>query len=345
MSSNTTADPTQQLLTAILAGYHTPQARLDAAALAQQGSVAWESLLSRARHERITPLIYRAVRDGDSWPEEFVAAAHGAYLQTAALSMLRAQELQSVLRCLGEAGIDALVLKGMALAELIYENLALRPMVDTDLLLRKADLPGAIEALAGLGYVIDIDDADPTFVMAYENAITLSRPGNRTWFLELHWSLFDSPFHQERMTDELLWEEPVRFDMEGLATATLQTELTLLHLCGHLLLHHQGRGLLWWNDIVELLNWAGERLDWQLLISLAKEVGLVAVLQRVLTVLEREWTVSLPHGVTDQLNALAPSEKERMVVELMADEEPLAGRRFLIDLTGFSSSDETDSTS
>ncbi len=338
MSSDATPDPIQQVLTAILAGYHVPQGRLDAEALATQHDPAWESLLAKARHERITPLIYRAVKEDDRWPVEFVEAAHQAYLQTAALSMLRSQELGSVLRCLGEAGIDVLVLKGMALAELVYGNLALRPMVDTDILLRKADLPHAIDALAGLGYAIDIDAADPAFVMAYENAITLSRPDTRTWFLELHWTLFDSPFHQERLTDELLWEQPVRFDLGGTAAAALQTELMLLHLCGHLLLHHHGRGLLWWNDIAELLNRDGERLDWQLLIRLAEDAGLIAVLQRVLSELEREWYVSLPDGVADQLKALVPSEKERMVVELMADGEPRAGRRFLVDLTSFSGS-------
>jgi hypothetical protein len=61
-------------------------------------------------------------------------------------------ELAEILAAFAGAGIEAIPLKGSHLATSYYREPGLRPMNDLDVLVRPADEPRALEALARLGY-------------------------------------------------------------------------------------------------------------------------------------------------------------------------------------------------
>ena len=69
-----------------------------------------------------------------------------------AVEMLRAAELERVLDGIVRAGLEALVLKGAALAHCVYPSAALRPRLDTDLLIRESHREPVERVLADLGY-------------------------------------------------------------------------------------------------------------------------------------------------------------------------------------------------
>src|SRR4051812_7819301 len=56
-----------------------------------------------------------------------------------AAALLRAHVLATVSRALTAEGLDALLVKGAALALTVYPDAAARPMGDVDLLVRRAD--------------------------------------------------------------------------------------------------------------------------------------------------------------------------------------------------------------
>ena len=53
---------------------------------------------------------------------------------------------------MAQAGVPFLVLKGAALAHLVYGDPRLRPMRDVDLLIRKADAGRALDVLTRCGF-------------------------------------------------------------------------------------------------------------------------------------------------------------------------------------------------
>ena len=57
------------------------------------------------------------------------------YLASAHRNLRLFGELRQILRAFNAAGLSVIPLKGACLAEMIYGNIALRPMVDVDLLL------------------------------------------------------------------------------------------------------------------------------------------------------------------------------------------------------------------
>ncbi len=64
------------------------------------------------------------------------------------------RELAQVVRACNDAGVPVILLKGAHLAEAVYGNIALRPMVDVDLLVKQADLMRVHDILIGQGYAL-----------------------------------------------------------------------------------------------------------------------------------------------------------------------------------------------
>ena len=62
------------------------------------------------------------------------------------------QQLAEALGAFRDAGIPTIVLKGAYVAEAVYKNIALRPMSDVDILVKKKDLPAVEKILLKLGY-------------------------------------------------------------------------------------------------------------------------------------------------------------------------------------------------
>ncbi len=100
------------------------------------------ALAKVVRGHLLGPLAYRA-----GWPG-FRSDHAAATIQ----AERRAAVLAEAVAALGQAGIEVLLLKGVAYAGTLYVEAALRPMSDIDLLVSGTRYTAAIEALGRLGY-------------------------------------------------------------------------------------------------------------------------------------------------------------------------------------------------
>ena len=121
---------------------------------AAPGRVDWERLLRLAEWHRVTPLLFRYVRGRPELavPEAIADRLEASYSRTAAANVNLRRELDRVAALFREAGVAVIVLKGMALIEAVYRDLALRPMADLDLLVPEADFVRAGKLLEAAGY-------------------------------------------------------------------------------------------------------------------------------------------------------------------------------------------------
>ncbi len=90
-----------------------------------------------------------------SVPASVLEGLRGQYHKAAATVAMLLAELEELLAMLGHAGVPVIVLKGAALAEPVYGNVALRPMHDLDLLVPPDAIDAADRVLRGLGYRAD----------------------------------------------------------------------------------------------------------------------------------------------------------------------------------------------
>jgi hypothetical protein len=291
--------------------------------------------LDPAYFRGMTPLFYAIVRGQDLLPPAVEDEFRLAYFRSARRNVRLFHELEGVLRHLTAVDVPVLLLKGAALAESVYENLAVRPVGDFDLLVRREGVSTALAALTALGYEFSRAETHPGDLVTYENEIALFKPGETGCLLEVHWSLFDSPYYQHEIPMDWFWQSALPMELGRVATLMLGPEAQVLHLCGHLSLHHGGGDdfvPLWLYDVAAVIAAYGERMDWDEVLRRVQAYDLVLSVQRVLPRVSDEWKVPLPTGVLERLRALRPSHDEVQVFgRLTAAHRPVA-QRFWADL-------------
>lgn len=325
-------DRARRFLIACLGSPRMPSLFDEARRAAADGPLDWRIVEALAVEEKVAPLIYRATRDHDLLPDWLADGFRRAYVETGLINKLRLEDLAVALDRLAARRIDTIVLKGVALAHTVYGNIALRPMIDVDLLVRRDRALDALDVLRECGYRPDRDEIMPAALLTYENELFLRKRDRLEWHLELHWSLFDSPYHQTHLPESDLWATSVPLMVEGAPTRVLSPDLMLLHLCGHLVLHHRNRGLLWQYDIVELLHHERERIDWDVVLERAAAMKLILPLKSVLPELAEVWGAPVPAPVLAQLAAARPDRVEARVFRAQTTGRRSVGPRLIDDL-------------
>jgi hypothetical protein len=292
----------------------------------------WEAVRKRGAAERVDPLLHRALNPLQILPAAIAEALRRARRVTSLTNLLLLREFAGALRELTAAGVPVIVLKGAALAEAVYRDLSLRPMVDVDVLIRHDDVATAARVLGGLGYTPLRDETHPGALAEHENEMAFHKREGFPACIDVHWTLFDSPFHQAHVAMDWFWETAQPLRLAEMPTLMLGPEALLVHLCGHLALHHAATGLLWWHDIIEVLLARAAELDWPELLARTRAYELVLPVRAVLTRAQAEWGVPLPAHATAALMALPSSSAEERVFTRLSRPGRGAGGRFWIDL-------------
>jgi hypothetical protein len=304
------------------------------------GHQAWNVLLAEVDRQDVMPLLYRVLKPYPGQiPLEIWHHLAQSYFDTATLNALRLDEWEKVVGHLAEQGVKMLVLKGAALAEELYGEIAVRPMKDLDLLVQREELAAAQAVLAERGYAPVKAEAFTGAAEEFESQVSLARQDAATgmkYVCELHWHLLDSPFYQRTMSLDWFWQTAVPLTLDGVETQTLGPEARLLHLCAHLALHHHGAGLLWTCDIDRALREDAGRLDWELVMAKAEEYRLVLPLRAVLAQTVEWLDTPVPAEVMARLAALRPSCEEAEVFAFMAGPPQGVIARFFHDLAHLS---------
>ncbi len=128
------------------------------------------------------------------------------------------------------------------------------------------------------------------------------------------------------------WQTAVPTQFSGEPGLALGAEALLLHLCSHMMLHHQGKELLWLHDVAEVLTRFGSTLEWETLLDKAQEYDLVLPMQHIITSVTQQWQIALSPGILEKLNGLQPSPRELKVFNWLTTAERPVAQRFWVDL-------------
>lgn len=287
----------------------------------------WSRLLDHAAAHRVSGLLLDALEGTGLAPPEVMVSLGQVSKRTAFRNLYLLHELGEQLNRLKAAGVDALVLKGAGLAVTAYRTIALRPMVDVDILARREQVPALLKALTAAGYQQDLESR-PGAAFEFENELSLRKTGLEPVRLDIHWSLFDSLYYQTKLSLDWYWDSARTATWQGLTIPVPGPEAQLIHLCGHIAMHHAHYpALLWLNDLVEVLWTYREEISWDLLLEKAAEMNLVLPLRAYL-VQVAGWGAPIPLESLSRLQALAVSPVEERAFRLHAGklERSLASR-------------------
>jgi hypothetical protein len=222
----------------------------------------WDVLIEESGRYGVAPLLYRRLRTFHSdipIPANVMGRLRHIYLQSAGRGMHLYHELGKVLGRLRQANIPVIVLKGAHLAELVYGNIALRPMSDVDVLVHEDDVMRVEAALLGMGFA----PAEYNRLIAKDNCEFVYGLPNRKLFVEVHWKFLPSNYRFKIDIDEL-WERSRQAIIAGVDVSVLCPEDLLLHLCLHTSAKHLfAMGLKPLYDLVQTIRYYGKEIDWK----------------------------------------------------------------------------------
>ena len=241
------------------------------------------------------------------------------------------EEYMRRLQALAQQRLAVIVLKGVALVETVYGHPGLRPMSDVDLLIRREDFRTVRKVLEGFGYTPLRRETHSGVLEEHENEMAFRKPGRFPAEVDVHWSLFDSPYYQRTIAMDWFWESAKSTEVNGVSIPVLGIEALIIHLCGHLALHHKALGLLWWNDIAEVLAMHRDRIDWKELLVRTESYELILAVREVLVALAHDWRALVPRDVLRRLTEMRPGPNEARQFERLSRQQP-AGLRFWADL-------------
>jgi hypothetical protein len=244
----------------------------------------WNEVVDAAVREHVAPLLFKRLKDNDVRnlvPFDAWERLRRAFFTSGDRNARLFRELGAVLLRLRDSGIRVIVLKGAYLAEAVYGDVALRPMVDCDLLVRQTDLAGAETALLAMGAV------HPTG----RNRTTPARPARASHVepvrgetkhdlplfihdlaVELHWTTV-TPTGPVEVDAAGLWNRARPANVAGVEVLALSPEDLLLHLCLHFCYQHRLTGLRFLCDIAETIHRFCGELDWTQVAGRAREWG------------------------------------------------------------------------
>ena len=269
MTAAVTASDLTRRLAAVLRG--------DRADLGDVGDAARQAqLLDASADHAVDGLVRRALRQRGTWPDvpsPIRSEIDHRVCAAGAAEVLRCRELTRAVSGLRAAGVEALVLKGAALAHTLYPAPHLRPSVDIDLLVRTEDRSAAAMALEALGYTRRNAIARD----AVHAQATYERTAGSVGAIDLHWSISNRPLFAETLTFDELASEAVPVPGFGGGVRTPGPVHALLLACVHRVAHHGDPDRLIWLYDIKLLAAALSPEDWRRFASLAARKRIAAV--------------------------------------------------------------------
>jgi hypothetical protein len=293
--------------------------RSDEAAAAERLALVspqeWYAVIAQAHRHNVKPLLYHRVkRLGITLPAEAVEELRRAYLKNATRNMLLAHEVAILLRRLQEHSVPIILLKGVYLAEQVYEDIGLRSMSDVDLLVRAADVSCVEQALLAEGF----EPSTPNRIIGKNNShFGYTLPALRL-LLEVHWTLIGGEGQFGTFPIEIdvagLWARAQPLTLEDSSALALSLDDLILHLCLHTAKHAHELQLRMLCDIAEIIRKYGPDIDWEAVGARAQSWGIVRSVYLVLRLsrdllgaaVPADWLVALrPSGFEERYLALA----------------------------------------
>jgi len=240
------------------------QAELESQA-SQMSEATWQDFSTQVEKQGLSALVYAHFKKAAVTPPQAIKRElQGLFLRHQHACRVRQQVLLEILTTFNQAGIRPLLLKGAALAYLVYPQPHLRPMRDIDILVDEASAREAQRLLTTIGFKAPLPPDTAPLPDKHLDSATRQLQGMKI-SVEIHHNLFNV-YYPLSMTTADLTAEPLPFTIEGVSAYALGYEDMLWHLCQHVSYHAkvpEPIRWIWIADIVGFANRFALQIDWQ----------------------------------------------------------------------------------
>jgi hypothetical protein len=306
-------------------------------------SIDWDCFLRKARENGISAVVYSRLneikKDCPHIPSFIFKKLKKVYYLNATQNSLIFEELGKVLKIFSNAGLQVIVLKGAVLAEKIYGNLALRPMMDVDLLAKKEDLFCLNEQMKTLGYrPSDISVEDIDFSSGYLTTLDYRSLSPNFPSFHVHWHFVNSTVPNESYIKSIkiedIWRDAEKTKIADVETMVMAPHHLLIHLSEHALrVTHSLSKLSFFCDIDEVVNSYQGRLDWERLIKESHKFNLNRMVYLSLYFTAKFLKTKIPENVLLKLQPERLSLGEKIFMNFISNNKRFPGLSYLVHLS------------
>jgi hypothetical protein len=247
----------------------------------------------------LLPLLLSSVRrNGVDAPPDLLTVLRAAHYREELRSTTVVGICGEAISALAAGGISAIVLKGVALAETVYDDRALRHCHDVDILVRRGELARAARMLADAGF-------GPIDGSANRPLGDVKLVHGRGLPVELHTRPFRPPSNDAWVA--ALWSRSREALIAGVSARVLSPADSLLHVCGQAAYSSSRASLLWVCDAWYVIARHPD-LDWDVLLEGAVAAHLALPLYTTLRYLATELDAPIPPAVLRRLGGAASAD-------------------------------------
>lgn len=325
-----------------------PQQARDFLSGAQSGTAPsgpvpdWPRLVEKARREGVAAVLFHNItrhRLEDLVPRPQVMALSDEYHANLKRNLSIIGGLRPVLAAFEQDGIPCIILKGIALAERVYPNIALRGMSDVDILVRKADLFRVDDHLSSLGYA----PRDSTAAKAIHNpagylaSLDYRKDAPAALGLHVHWHPVNTSVPATLFAGQVdldrLWERAVMTDLADSRVLTLCPEHLIIYLCEHALrVGHSFDRLILVCDIFYAIRALDKAIDWDFMIDESRRFNLCRFVYHGLSIVKHHTSLGIPDECIKKLTPPDLSRGERYFMSLQFNNRRIRGSSYFIYL-------------
>lgn len=194
--------------------------------------------LEHWRSLQLTPFLYRELARrgwGGRTPPPWWSTLRDDYVVALQAASQEENEIKELLWALTKAVIITILLKGSDLRHRLYQDPAIRPMVDVDFLLAPEEVKRVHPILEGLGYRLAHSPIHPPvkFIERFGYELLYCPPAGKKLLLEPHWEIRASA-NQYRLPYAPLDAAAIKMSYDGIGVRVLCPEHLLIHLCIHM---------------------------------------------------------------------------------------------------------------
>lgn len=239
-----------------------------------ENSLNWDYIVEKARRHGLGPLLFYNLRNvsiNSVVPSLVMKKLEAIYYGNARRNLRMLNELTMLFHSFKDAGIETMLIKGLAISEILHKNISLRPISDIDLLIKEDDFKRLRKLLQKHGYTStpslpDLNGFEGVQYAHCFDQIKFSKKDQT--HLDIHFRLLNMGY--PRSDDRQVWKRAMQVKIADFEAFVPSPEDMLLHLCYHAN-YHRFRQLRYFHDISEVIKIFGDEIDWASVLRTARE--------------------------------------------------------------------------
>jgi hypothetical protein len=302
----------------------------------------WSRFVETAHQEGVSAVLFHNItshRLEDLVPQAHFMALSDQYHANLKRNLSLIGALREVLAAFQQAGIPCIVLKGIALAERVYPNIAMRGMSDVDILVRKADLFKVDGFLSTRGY----NAQDSTVAQAIHNpagylaSLDYRRNNPSPSTLHVHWHIVNTSVPATMFVEQIdikrLWENAAMTAVADSRALMLSPEHLIIYLCEHALrVGHSFDRLILVCDIFYAIKAFEKIIDWDFIIDESRRFNLSRFVYHGLSIVKHHTSLGIPDAYIAKLRTPDISRGERYFMSLQFNNRRIRGSSYFVYL-------------